>query len=280
MRSKIAPESSDIPADATQPGTAVAELPTTDVGAPAAYDPGYYDDTSRDVEIPVLGLVNNVGNLAKQHRNQGGNFVLGDTLVGPTVDVVPVALVKFFAEKFRNGKEIKHGTPEAATRRIFATASEAAQFKVPEEGPGKGLGYFVDFDNKQPNRVEEAGRIGYLVLAPAGIEAGNTDFVLKAPGFRFALAKCSYQRGGFREVWRKVFDHANKLALLKDIPTRGLAHSEVFNKAQAWDAVWTLSSTERNGNGNFWYEPRIAKKAKLPAEVVTWITENYGSVRA
>ncbi len=278
-RTKITPGSSETDEPVEQ-STALAPSTSNEVGAPASYDPGYYDDTSRDVDIPVLGLVNNVGNLAKTHRNQAGNFVLGEKVLGPAVDVVPVALVKFFAERFRNGRELKNGTPEFATRRIFASATEAANFKLQDDGPGKGLGYFVDFDNKCPNRVEEAGRIGYLVVAPEG--ADPVDFPLKRLGgtLRFALAKCSYQRGGFRNVWRSVFNHADKLAKVKEIAVRGMAHAEVFNKAQAWDGIWTLTSKEESGNGNFWFEPRIAKKAKLDPADIAWIAEEYGSLRA
>lgn len=278
-RTKITPGADETATEHEQ-STALAPAASSEVGAPANYDPGYYDDTSRDVDIPVLGLVNNVGNLAKQHRNQAGNFVLGDKVIGAAVDVIPVALVKFFAERFRNGKELKNGTPEFATRRIFASATEAANFKLQDDGPGKGHGYFVDFDNKLPNRIEEAGRIGYLVVAPEG--ADPVDFPLKAPvgDLRFTLAKCSYQRGGFRNVWRSVFNHADKLAKLKGINPRGLTHAEVFNRAQAWDGVWTLTSSEESGNGNFWFEPRIAKKAKLAPEVVAWVSEEYGNLRA
>lgn len=281
-RSSIKPESDGPDLGAHTTGTALAERPSPEAGAAAAYDPGYYDDVSRDVEIPVLGLVNNVGNLAKEFRNQSGRFVLGEIILGEKVEVIPVAVVKYFAERVRNGKEIKHGSPEFATRRIFATAAEAAQFRVPEDGPGKGHGYVVDFENRAPNRIEEAGRIGYLVVAPDGTPADSTDFVLKPAGsdLRLALAKCSYQRGGFRGVFRPVFDHANKLALLKGLPTRGVTHSELFNRAQAWDGIWSLTAKECQGNDNFWFEPRIAKKAKLAPEIIAWVTENYGAVRA
>ena len=248
--------------------TALAEAPDTGV-ANNHYAPEQYDDTSRDTNVPVLGLVNGVGPLAKQFRNNIGEYVLGDQVLGKTVSAVPVAAVKFFIEKARGGKELKYGTPEAATKQFFQSATDAAK-----------AGYVVDFSNRAPNRVEEAARIGWLVLAPAGTPDDSVDFAIRSGEHRFALAKCTYQRGGYREVFRRVFDYANKLATLRGLNTKGLDHAGVFNAAQAWDSVWTLTADECEGNGNTWFEPRIARGAKLTPEAVAWIGENYGALRA
>lgn len=250
--------------DAEEPvSTAIA---TTSAPAQelAHYNPDQYDDVSRDIEIPVLGLVNGVGPLAKVFRNKAGNFALGDTvLLGETVQVVPVAIVKFFRETWRNGVEIKYGSPEDKTRRKFATAQDAAK-----------SGYAVDFDNVLPNRVEEAGGIGYLVVAPAGDTSG--EFILKKGDFVFAQAKCSYQRGGFKSVWRRVFDHAHKRAMAGGLDIRGLDHAAIFNAAKGWSHAWTLSAELVEGKQNSWWEPRIAKGAALPDDVAEWIGANYG----
>ncbi len=251
-----------------KPGDSNVALASQETGV-SHYAPEQYDDTSRDTNVPVLGLVNGVGPLAKQFRNQAGNFVLGDQVLGTTISVVPVALVKFFAEKARDGKEIKHGTPEWNTKQYFQTAHEAAK-----------AGFVVDFSNRAPNRVEEAARIGWLVLAPEGTPDDSVDFALRQGTNRFALAKCTYQRGGYREVFRRVFDYADKLCKLRGLDTKGLNHAGVFNKAQAWDSVWTLTADECEGNGNTWFEPRIARGAKLDAATVAWIGENYGALRA
>lgn len=269
-RTKINPESSDIDVEAQNTEAALAARPSTEVGAPEAYDPSYYDDVARDTDVPALALVNNTGNLAKQFRNQSGNFVLGEKLLGNKVDVVPVAVVKFFVETAREGiGEIKYTMPEYKTRQVFETATEAAK-----------LGYVLDFKNRAPNRIEENARIGYLVLAPDD-SAAPEDFPLVVGDYRFTLAKCSYHRGGYRGVFGPVFDHAVRLARLKNISTKGVSHSSLFNQAQAWDGIWTLTSIEPPmRNNNVWWEPRIAKKAKLPTEVFNWISENYGNVRA
>jgi hypothetical protein len=260
---KITPDSQDIPV-AGESAALAPQAPST----PAEYYPDQYDDTSRDVEVPVLGLVNGIGPLAKKFRNQAGKFVLGDTLLGEAVSVIPVAVAKYFSEKARDGKEIKYGTPEAATRKTFATASEAAK-----------AGYVLDFDNKARNRIEEVARVGYLVVAPEG--ADPIDFALRAPGgLRLALAKCTYQRGGYRKTFRPLFDYANRLALSEGTETKGLTHTQLFAAAKPWRNVWTLTPTEETKQDNTWFEPQIARGAPLTQETIDWITQNYGSVRA
>lgn len=249
--------------NAEEPASTAIAVPEA---APLAhYNADQYDDVSRDVEIPVLALINNVGPLATTFRNKAGNYVLGDTLVGETVKVIPVQVVKFYRETWRNGKEIKYGSPEDKTRRVFGSAQDAAR-----------AGYAVDFDNVHANRIEEAGRVGYLVIKPAEDKSG--EFILKAGSFELAQGKCSYQRGGYREVWRRIFEHAHKLALAGGIQTKGLNHGQVFAAAKAWTHSWTLSAAVVSGSQNSWYEPRIAKADALPAEVVDWISANYGSM--
>ena len=256
MRTKIVPAAEEPASTAVQ----VVEA------APIAhYSADTYDDVSRDVEVPVLALINNVGPLAKQFTNKAGNFVLGDTLVGESVKVIPVQVSKYYRETVRNGVTIKYGSPEDKARRIFASAQDAAK-----------AGYAVDFDNVHPNRIEECGKIGYLVIKPAGDKSG--EFVLKAGPLELASARCSYQRGGYREVWRRVFEHAHKLALGKGVATKGLNHGQVFSAAQAWTHAWTISAAQVDGAQNSWWEPRIAKSDPLPADTVAWITANYGSL--
>jgi hypothetical protein len=244
--------------------TAVAVTESTSV-VESSYNPDQYDDTSRDIEIPVLGLVNNVGPLAKKFPNKGGNYVLGEqVLLGEKVEVIPVQIAKFFRETHRNGKEIKYGSPEDKTRRRFASAHDAAK-----------AGYVVDFDNVQPNRVEEGGVVGYLVIAPAGDKSG--EFIIRAGDLHLAQAKCSYQRGGFKSVFRRIFEAAHKLALVEGIQTKGLNHSQVFAAAKGWRYRWTLTGELVDGGQNSWWEPRIAKGELLPDDVVNYITTNYGS---
>ncbi|MFZ9725641.1 MAG: hypothetical protein ACO3EH_00410 [Ilumatobacteraceae bacterium] len=231
----------------------------------SAYNPDQYDDVSRDVSIPVLGLVHGIGPLAKVYRNKGGNFALGESaLLGEQVQVVPVTILKYFRETHRNGFEIKYGSPEDRTRRKFATAQAAAK-----------AGYAIDYHNSLPHRIEEAGLVGYLVVGPEGDTSG--EFALKKGTFAFAQAKCSYQRGGFKAVWRRIFDHAHKRAMAQGLDIKGLDHGEIFNAAGGWSHVWTLTAELVEGNQNSWWEPRIAKSAELPAEVQQWIGQNYGS---
>lgn len=259
MRTKLSPNSAE---DTTS--TAIAPIDEAPV-ALSHYNADQYDDVSRDVEIPVLALINNVGPLATQFRNKAGNFVLGDNLLGEKVQVVPVQVMKFYRETWRSGKEIKYGSPEDKTRRTFQSAQEAAK-----------AGYAIDFDGVHSNRIEECGRVGYLVIKPDGDKSG--EFVLKAGSVELAQAKCSYQRGGYREVWRRIFEHAHKLALAKGVSTKGLNHGQVFSAAKAWTHSWTISAAVVTGAQNSWYEPRIAKGEPLAPDVIDWITTNYGSI--
>jgi hypothetical protein len=265
-RSKINPE--EVEETESLPSEQLVPTQSAEVDSPQGYDPGYYDDVQRDTDTPFIALISSTGNLAKQYRNQAGNFLYNDKVVGPSLDVIPVAMMKFFVEK-ANEKvgTIDFNMPEWKLRKTFETAQEAYR-----------AGYVIDFKNKAPNRIEEAGRIGYLVVGPEGAEL--EDYPLAVGDFHFGLGKAQYNRGGYRNVWQRVFDHAVRLAQLKKISTKGVNHAELFNRAQAWDGVWTITSTEVSNPKNAWFEPRIAKKAKLPPEVVAWISDNYGNVRA
>lgn len=255
MKAKIQPDS----AEAVSTSTALAEAAPSALGS---YNPDQYDDVSRDIEVPVLGLVNNVGPLAKTFKNKGGNFVLGDMLLGPTVQVVPIEVAKYFRETWRNGTEIKYGSPLDKERKVFGSAHDAAK-----------AGYIVDFSNSAPNRVEEGGKIGYLVLQPADDNSG--EFVYRAGKLLFAKARCSYTRNGYREVFRRVFDHANKRALAAGIATAGKNHAELFNEARPWTHLWTLTAVTASKGDNEWWEPRIAKGEPLATEVVERINADY-----
>lgn len=267
-RSKINPEETDVSLDEEKKTNTALAAQSTEVGdVSEEYNPDYYDDVDRDTDVPFIALVSNSGNLAKQFRNQAGNFVYNDKIVGPELDVVPVAVLKYFIERARDGEEIKYGSPLWKLRKTFETAREAAQ-----------QGYVIDFKNKAPNRIEEAARIGYLVVGHDGAEP--EDFPLSAGGFRFALGKASYHRGGYRHTFQPVFDHAVRRAAVMGISKKGLTHAQLFNAAKAWDGVWTLRSKEEVKMENAWFEPHISKKVKLPPEVFDWITEEYGNIRA
>jgi len=246
--------------------SALAPTQPNAVGAPAGYDPEYYDDTSRDIEIPTLSLVGNIGPLSKKFKNSAGLFALGDLLLGDAVNVIPVAVAKFYSETHRAGKEIKYGSPEAQTRKKFATAAEAAK-----------AGYVVAFDDTAPNRVQEAAIVGYLVAAPVDDKSG--EFVEKCGDLRLARAKCTYQRGSYRGTFRPIFNHANKVALSKGIDATGKNVNQLFAEAKPWTHLWALTPEEVAGRENTWWETRASKVAPLAPEVVAWITENYGDGR-
>jgi len=245
----------------------VPRTPPVDDG----YDPSQYDDTTRDVTIPVLGLIGGIGPLAKKFMNKGGQFALGDVLLPATVQAIPVALVKFVSETYREGRELKYDDKDI-TPKIWPSA-EAAY---------KDGGYRIDFEGLYPNRIEERGRIGYLVRKPdelTGAEAA--EFNHTAPdGTKYAVAKCTYRRGGFRETWRRIFDNSVKRANAAGISTKGLGHAELFNAAKGWDSTWTLSGEYIDGKKNSWWEPRASRGAALTPEVFAWVTDEFGTLRA
>lgn len=250
----------DIRSAPTKPSEAPTQLVPTGAAEVAGYDADSYDDVQRDISVPVLGLINGIGKLAEKYTNKAGNYVLGEVFLGQSVEVIPVSVVKFLRETVRDGEVLAFDAPD---RKIFATAAEA-----------KASGYYIDFDNVVPNRCEEAAKIGYLVIAPEGDDSG--EFVIKAGELRLAQGKSSYQRGGFREVFRRVFDHAAKQALLKDVPTAGLNHTELFSASRAWTHRWKLYAALEKGRKNSWWEPRIAKGAPLSEATVQYITDHYG----
>lgn len=246
-------------------------LSTTAVSAvaviPEGYDPGQYDDVSRDIEVPTLSVVGNVGPLAKKFKNSAGRLAMGDVLLGESVQVIPVAAVKFYSETHRNGAEIKYGSPESKTRRMFGSASDAAR-----------AGYVVGFKASDGrNLVQEAARLGYLVVAPAGDTSG--EFVEKIGALKLARAKCTYQRGGYRGTFRPIFNHASKLALSGGINTSGKTVAQLFAETKPWTHLWNLSGELVPGAENEWWETRASKGDVLPNEVVSWITENFGDSR-
>lgn len=255
------------PEDPNKNVTTLVPTSSTAVGAPVGYDPEQYDDVGRDIEVPTLVIVNSVGPTAKKFKNSAGLFAFGDILLGSSVNVIPVAVLKFFSETHRGGVEIKHGSELAKNRKRFASASEAAK-----------AGYIVGFKNDTaPNRVQEAAVIGYLVVAPEGDKSG--EFVEKCGDLRLARAKCTYQRGGYRGTFQPIFNHAAKVATSLDIPTAGKTVSQLFTEAKPWTHLWTLTGEECAGRENQWWETRASKTAPLAPEVVQWITDNYGDGR-
>lgn len=231
----------------------------------ANYDAERYDDVSRDITVPVLGLVNKIGPLSKKFPKNVGEFAFGDQfLLGESVAVIPIAIIKLYVEKYRNGQELKFGVPVTPPAKTFASANDAAK-----------AGYAVDFDSNYPNRVEEASRVAFLVLKPEGDQSG--EFMLKAATFDVALMKSSYQRGSHRGVFRPLVNHANKIALAKGIKTVGMNACELFAATEAFTHLWTLTPehVENTARQQDWYESRISKSSALPSEVVAWIKENY-----
>jgi hypothetical protein len=240
-------------------------VPAQPSSLPEYYDPGQYDDVSRDISVPVIGLVNKIGPLSKTFPKNAGEFAFADQFViGETVKVIPIGILKFFVEKVRDGKDLKFGSPEAATAKIFATANEAAR-----------AGYAVDFDDVYKNRVEEASRVAYLVVAPEGDSSG--EFVEDAAGIKVALCKSSYQRGGHRGVFRPLVNHAAKLAKAQGLPTLGKSAAQLFADTKAFTHFWTLSAEHREDlvRQLDWFEPRISKGDVLPPEVFAWIESKY-----
>ncbi|MFM1749773.1 MAG: hypothetical protein RLZZ188_3439 [Verrucomicrobiota bacterium] len=223
-----------------------------------------YDDITRDVIVPILGLINKVGKLAEKFENRAGNFALGDELLGQSVAVIPVSLMKLVEEVAFNGKPLVYGE---SVPKVFSSAMEAYS-----------AGYVVDKTRLAPNRVEEIAKVGYLVIAPPGNT--SSDFMLEIDGLRLQPAQCTYRRSAFARVYYPLFNHAHGICLGRGIEYRGLNASQVFAKAKAWTHQWTLHSKLEKNAKNSWWEPRISKGDELSAAIQSWIEKNYGAFGA
>lgn len=254
-KTKIAPT-------AEETATASTALTTTETTAvvPSATGDHYSDETSRDVQLPVIGLVNKVGKLAEKFENQGGKFVVGDVLVGPTVSVIPINVLKLYSEFARNGQPLVYGKDQP---QVWNSEREA-----------NAAGYFIDRTHRVPNRIEEIAKIGFLAVAPAGDTSG--EFFLKVGELQVAPCYSTYRRGGYINVYLPVFNHANRLCMAQGIVTRGLTAAQIFRAAKGWTNLWTLGAKKGQNDTNTWWEPQIAKGAPLAGEVVEYISANYG----
>lgn len=246
----------------------VTSLATQTSNVPAGYNPDQYDDVNRDLQTPVLGLINKVGPLSRTFPKNVGEFALGENLLlGESAQVIPVGILKFFIESRRDGVNLKYGDGIIAKR--FATANEAYQ-----------QGYAVDFDSNCENRVEESSIIAWLVIAPEGDESG--EFFVSGPGgLKLAEAKTTIRRGSHRAVFRPLLNHANRKALSEGMVTKGLTANELFAKAEAYNTIWTVSPRHEidDKKNQDWFEFAIAKTKALTPEQVAWVKENYGNTR-
>ena len=256
---KITREEFNVPAVAE---TAVPSTSVTVLDRPSEAD--RYDDITRDVIVPVLGLINKVGKLAEKFENRSGNFALGDEVLGQSVSVIPVSIVKLVEEVAFQGKPLVYGE---AVPKVFSSAVEAYS-----------AGYVVDKSRLAPNRVEEIAKVGYLVIAPEGNT--SSDFMLEVGGLRLQPAQCTYRRSAFARVYYPLFNHAHGICLADGIEYRGLTATKVFANAKAWTHQWTLHSKLEKNAKNSWWEPRISKGAELSAEIQSWIEKNYGAFGA
>lgn len=207
------------------PGQASSEIvpanQNTAIAAPA--DRINYDDPGRDQIMPRLGLVNATGKLAKKFRENYGQFVFEDRLVlGKEITAIAVKLQKYYTECRRNGVDLKFEDE----KKNFATASDA-----------HAAGYAIDFDSNHPNKAEEVASILLLVAGPKD-DAGGAFFI-EAGGLTFAPALMSVRRGGYRDVYRKMYTHETRAAL------RG---------GKVYDTTWTLTpeTVSSTKNDNEW----------------------------
>ena len=224
----------------------------------------HYDEISRDVVVPYLGLVNKVGKLAEAFENKSGSFALGEQLIGSTVNVIPVHLLKVYTEVARDGRKLAYGED---VPRVF-----------PSEASANEAGYVLDRTALAPNRVEEMGRIGFLVVAPPG-DTGD-GFLFKAGDLRLQPAQGAYRRGGYRQVYLPIFNHAYRMCMAQCIPTGRLNASQVFAHARAWTHQWRITAVLKKNTRNSWWEPKATQAELLSPDSVKWISENYAPTAA
>lgn len=229
-------------------------LPATQAGsavAPYQGDHNNYDDASRDIKIPRIGIVNGVGPLFKKFPKNVGEIAFEERLIlGAETDVIVLNLRKFYVEIRRNGVDLKYG--DGILPKVFKTAGEA-----------NAAGYAIDWDSNHVNKAQEAGEILLLVAGPA--DDVQDAFYIEAGGKFWAPALTTVRRGGYREVYR----------LFKTVETRaqargGKLHGTVF---KYWPKLV-------EGDQNSWFEPRAEAKAKLAPEDIAKIESALGKIIA
>lgn len=239
-------ESSNLPALPTSPQL------------PAGYNPDRYDDETRDVQTPTLGLINKIGPLSKKFPKNAGDFAFGDVLLGPTATVIPIGFVKFFVESVRNGEPLKYGEIYDPPARKFVSANEAYR-----------QGYAVEYDTNYPNRAEESARIAFLVAGPPDDDSG--EFYLTAPdGRHWGVAVSSFRRGSLRGTFKPVFTHIYRLSQAQAKPIEEIAF---------YDWMWELRSEHVDNvqKKQDWFESRIKKLGHLPPDMIDWIRASVGA---
>jgi hypothetical protein len=243
----------------------VSTQPDTSVQVYEGYDAEQYDDPTRDISTPVLGLISKVGKASKRWPKNAGELYIGDSLIGETVQAIPVGIVKFFVESCRAGVVLKFGSE--IIPKVFATATEAAQ-----------SGYVLDFDNKAPNRIEESAKIGWLVLKPEGFDDEAGEFVIDLPsGQVAAVAKTTIKRGSYRGTFKPIYNYAVKLLRATGKPLSPSA-SETFIDASGFKSVWDITVDHEENAENDWFEIRARRASSLSAEDVAWVTEQLPSI--
>ena len=272
-KTTINPESDEAVHTEIVPSETAGAVAPSNSSVPVGYDADQYDDLDRDIETPSISIINKTGPLSTKFPKNTGEFAVGEVVLGDDPQVIPVALLKLFVESCRDGTPLKYG--DGIMPRFFSTAADASK-----------AGYFVDFDNVSPNRVEACSRAAFLVIKPDGVDDPDGLFYLEMPSGKFAtLAKSSYRRGSHRGrknshpgVYSPLVNYAT--AILRrpgNGGTGGLDASSAFAKAAAYDRVWTLKAHHEinTAKKQDWYETYIERTLQLDAEDLSWISENY-----
>lgn len=219
---------------------------TTEGSAPVPYqgDANNYDDASRDIKIPRLGIVNGVGPLFKKFPKNVGELAFEERIVlGSETSVIPVNLRKFYVEIRRGGVDLKYG--DGTMPKIFKSAKDA-----------NDAGYAIDWDSNHPNKAQEAGEILMLVAGP---ENDPQDaFFIEVDGKFYSPALMTVRRGGYREVFR----------LFRTVEARAAARG-----GHLYQTEFKLWAQLVEGEKNSWFEPRAQAVAKFSDETVAKIAK-------
>jgi hypothetical protein len=262
---KINPESDVSVSTAITPAESAAVA-----AAPVGYDADRYDDSGRDIATPALALISKTGKKADQFPKNIGELVLGDEVVGETVEAIPVGVVKFFQETMRDGAELEWDGDVIARTWPTARAAGADGYAVVFASDGLT-------PEQAPNRIEERAVIGWLVIKPEGFEDEAGEFYLETPsGLEVAIAKTTVKRGSYRNTFKPIYNAAVKL-LRKNKVDLDPDPSKAFSDAKAWNAKWAIEPALRKGGSNSWWEFTARRVESLSEEDVSWIEDNYSS---
>jgi hypothetical protein len=194
---------------------------------------------SRDLIIPRLNIVQNVGPLSQEF--DGGDLVFNKETVLATVEQ-PIYLTVLSVDK--TYEERLPYDPNGPRPTVYKSIEEVVE-----------AGHWVDWRNNQPPPVREVATILVLIEKPEGVD--GLGFSHELLDKEYALALWTLRGTGYTRGAKKILS-ASQLELQKTGLLSGL---------------WELSTERAQVNGNWVFAPVIRLKGKNSPELIEQIKE-------